>query len=62
MTEQRIIEQAYDLMCDSVLVLKEVGDDLPFMERLAVKQLMSQMEELLRKMNNKMHEPEGEYA
>ena len=32
------------------------------MERLAAKQLMSQMEDLLRKMNNKIHEPEGDYA
>ena len=62
MTEQRIMEQAHDLLCDSILVMKEINEDLPFMERLAAKQLMSQMEDLLRKMNNKIHEPEGEYA
>ena len=62
MSEQRIMEQAHDLLCDSILVMKEINEDLPFMERLAAKQLMSQMEELLRKMNNKIHEPEGEYA
>lgn len=62
MTEQRIMEQAHDLLCDSILVLKEINEDLPFMQRLAAKQLMSQMEELLRKMNNKIHEPDGEYA
>ena len=62
MTEQRIMEQAHDLLCDSILVLKEINEDLPFMQRLAAKQLMSQMEGLLRKMNNKIHEPEGEYA
>ena len=54
--------QAHDLLCDSILVLKEINEDLPFMQRLAAKQLMSQMEELLRKMNNKIHEPEGNYA
>lgn len=62
MSEQRIMEQAHDLLCDSILVMKEINEDLPFMERLAAKQLMSQMEDLLRKMNNKIHEPEGEYA
>lgn len=62
MTEQRIMEQAHDLLCDSILVMKEINEDLPFMERLAAKQLMSQMEDLLRKMNNKIHEPEGDYA
>ena len=54
--------QAHDLLCDSILVMKEINEDLPFMQRLAAKQLMSQMEGLLRKMNNKIHEPEGEYA
>ena len=62
MSEQRIMEQAHDLLCDSILVMKEINEDLPFMERLAAKQLMSQMEDLLRKMNNKIHEPEGDYA
>ena len=35
MTEQRIMEQAHDLLCDSILVMKEINEDLPFMERLA---------------------------
>tara|TARA_B100000519_G_scaffold8844_1_gene7073 strand:+ start:1553 stop:1741 length:189 start_codon:yes stop_codon:yes gene_type:complete len=61
-TEERLMVQAHDLLCDSILVLKEINEDLPFMQRLAAKQLMSQMEELLRTMNNKIHEPEGDYA
>ena len=47
MTEERLMMQAHDLLCDSILVMKEINEDLPFMERLAAKQLMSQMEAVL---------------
>lgn len=57
-----VLTKAHDLMCDTVVVIEQLTDALPVIEQLACKQIVSEMNSVIRNLNNRMHEPEGEYA
>lgn len=57
-----VLSKAHDLMCDTVIVINKLSEGLPVMEQLACKQIVSEMDSVIRNLNNRMHEPDGEYA